>query len=46
MEKVNFDEYPIVNPVNRTNDQLAAFAARHNNTLYGVSNGKRKSNSK
>lgn len=40
MEKINFDEYPVIGPVNRFIDLLAAIAARANNISEGESNGK------
>lgn len=40
MEKINFDEYPVIGPVNQFIDLLAAIAARANNTSEGESNGK------
>ena len=40
MEKIHFDEYSVIGPVNQFIDLLAAIAARANNTSEGESNGK------
>lgn len=46
MENINFDEYPVIGPVNRFVDLLAAIAARTNNTSEEDSYEEEKSNSK